>query len=95
MSHGLVEAPRKGMALHVKVLIGFALGGIVGLMVNEFGFGDAAGIQLFTTYLAKPFGQIFLNLLFMLVVPLMFSALVLGVAELGDIAAWAGWAGRR
>jgi DAACS family dicarboxylate/amino acid:cation (Na+ or H+) symporter len=38
------------------------------------------------TYLAKPFGQIFLNLLFMLVIPLMFSALVLGVAELGDIA---------
>jgi DAACS family dicarboxylate/amino acid:cation (Na+ or H+) symporter len=38
------------------------------------------------TWVAKPFGQIFLNLLFMLVVPLMFSALVLGVAELGDIA---------
>src|SRR5690606_26882680 len=29
---------------------------------------------------------IFLNLLFMMVVPLIFSALVLGVAELGDIA---------
>lgn len=86
MSHGLIDAPRKGMALHVKVLVGFALGGLVGLLVNEFGFGDAAGIQFFTTYLAKPFGQIFLNLLFMLVVPLMFSALVLGVAELGDIA---------
>ena len=28
----------------------------------------------------------FLTLLFMLVVPLMFSALVLGVSELGDIA---------
>ena len=37
-------------------------------------------------YATKPFGQVFLNLLFMLVVPLMFSALVLGVAELGDIA---------
>jgi Na+/H+-dicarboxylate symporter len=86
MSHGWVEAPRKGMALHVKVLIGFALGGVVGLSVNEFGYGDAQGIAFFTTYLAKPFGQIFLNLLFMLVVPLMFSALVLGVAELGDIA---------
>ena len=37
-------------------------------------------------YAARPFGTVFLNLLFMMVVPLIFSALVLGVAELGDIA---------
>jgi len=43
-------------------------------------------VQSLIAYVAKPFGQVFLNLLFMLVVPLMFSALVLGVAELGDIA---------
>ena len=35
-------------------------------------------------YVAAPVGQIFLRLLFMLVLPLMFSALVLGVAEMGD-----------
>src|SRR4029077_2027325 len=37
-------------------------------------------------YIARPGGQLFLSLLFMLVLPLMFSALVLGVSELGDIA---------
>ena len=86
MSHGLIEAPRKGMALHIKVLIGFALGGLLGLLVNEMGWSGTDFVTTLTTYFLKPFGQIFLNLLFMLVVPLMFSALVLGVGELGDIA---------
>jgi len=78
-------AERKGLALHFKVLIGFVLGAAIGLLVHFQG-ADAAWVQAVITYAAKPFGQIFLNLLFMLVVPLMFSALVLGVAELGDIA---------
>ena len=75
----------KGLALHYKVLIGFVLGTLLGLAVHAF-VGDAPWVQYLMTYATRPFGQIFLNLLFMLVVPLMFSALVLGVAELGDIA---------
>lgn len=78
-------APSKGMALHFKVLIGFVLGTLLGLAVHATA-ADAGWVQSVITYATKPFGQIFLNLLFMLVVPLMFSALVLGVAELGDIA---------
>lgn len=35
-------------------------------------------------HLAEPLGQLFLRLLFMLVVPLVFSALVLGVVGIGD-----------
>ncbi|RZA13717.1 MAG: dicarboxylate/amino acid:cation symporter, partial [Lysobacteraceae bacterium] len=77
--------PPKGMALHFKVLIGFLLGTVLGLLVHALAL-DAAWVQGVIDYVTKPFGQIFLNLLFMLVVPLMFSALVLGVAELGDIA---------
>jgi DAACS family dicarboxylate/amino acid:cation (Na+ or H+) symporter len=78
-------ATRKGLPLHFKVLIGFVLGAAIGLLVH-FQAADAAWVQNAIAYAAKPFGQVFLNLLFMLVVPLMFSALVLGVAELGDIA---------
>ncbi|TBR14174.1 MAG: dicarboxylate/amino acid:cation symporter [Lysobacter sp.] len=76
---------RTALPLHIKVLLGFVLGTIVGLVVHFYA-ADAAWVQTVIAYVAKPFGQIFLNLLFMLVVPLMFSALVLGVAELGDIA---------
>jgi DAACS family dicarboxylate/amino acid:cation (Na+ or H+) symporter len=35
--------------------------------------------------IANPIGQIFLRLLFMLVIPLVVSALILGVSELGDV----------
>ncbi len=76
---------QKGWPLHLKVLIGFVLGAALGLVVHVSA-PDASWVHAVITYAAKPFGQIFLNLLFMLVVPLMFSALVLGVAELGDIA---------
>jgi DAACS family dicarboxylate/amino acid:cation (Na+ or H+) symporter len=75
-----------GLPLHLKVLIGFTLGGLLGLLVNHYGLDQSPAVVAVTSYVAKPFGQIFLNLLFMLVIPLMFSALVLGVAELGDIA---------
>lgn len=78
--------PAKGLPLHYKVLIGFVLGTLLGLAAHAYAT-DAAWIHGLIDYATKPFGQIFLNLLFMLVVPLIFSALVLGVAELGDIAA--------
>lgn len=78
--------PAKGLPLHYKVLIGFMLGTLLGLAAHAYAT-DAAWLHGFIDYVTKPFGQIFLNLLFMLVVPLIFSALVLGVAELGDIAA--------
>ena len=83
--HATPPVPRKGLPLHLKVLIGFVLGAAIGLAVH-FQATDAGWVQSLIAYVAKPFGQVFLNLLFMLVVPLMFSALVLGVAELGDIA---------
>jgi Na+/H+-dicarboxylate symporter len=77
---------RRGLPLHVKVMIGFVLGAVIGLLINENGLQGTDAVKWVSTYLTGPFGNIFLNLLFMLVVPLMFSALVLGVAELGDIA---------
>ncbi len=77
--------PSKVMPLHIKMLIGFLLGTAVGLIAH-FMAPDAPITHGLVYYLATPIRTIFLNLLFMLVLPLMFSALVLGVAELGDIA---------
>jgi DAACS family dicarboxylate/amino acid:cation (Na+ or H+) symporter len=85
-SNAATASPSKGLPLHLKVLIGFVLGAMIGLLVHFYGLEETPFVTNLTDYLTKPFGQIFLNLLFMLVVPLMFSALVLGVAELGDIA---------
>ena len=76
---------RKRLPLHVRVLLGFVLGALLGLAAHVYAV-DAPMTHAVIVYGTKPLGQIFLNLLFMLVIPLMFSALVLGVAELGDIA---------
>lgn len=81
-----IAPARRGLPLHIKVMIGFVLGAVIGLLINENGLQGTEAVRLVSTYVTGPFGTIFLNLLFMLVVPLMFSALVLGVAELGDIA---------
>ncbi|MCD2316407.1 dicarboxylate/amino acid:cation symporter [Sphingomonas sp. IC-11] len=72
--------------LHLQMLAGFAIGLIGGLIV-KLTAGDAGWVEDITTYVTGPIGQIFLRLLFMLVIPLLFAALVTGVAEMGDIAA--------
>jgi DAACS family dicarboxylate/amino acid:cation (Na+ or H+) symporter len=67
------------------VLFGFVIGTVAGIDGHACA-GDVAAINILVDFVAKPVGQLFLNLLFMLVLPLMFSALVLGVAERGDVA---------
>jgi DAACS family dicarboxylate/amino acid:cation (Na+ or H+) symporter len=71
------------MPLHTRMLIGFVAGASLGLLANVF-FADASWLDATVRYVADPVGQVFLRLLFMLVVPLVFSALVLGVVEIGD-----------
>lgn len=67
------------------MLLGFAIGLGAGLIVNATA-GDAAWVAALTRNVTAPFGQLFLRLLFMLVIPLLFAALVTGVAEMGDVA---------
>ena len=82
----------KGTALHTKMLIGFLVGAVAGGLAYEFGHAIAADgtktvlpwLQTTLTWVTQPVGSIFLNLLFMLVLPLVFSALILGVVEIGD-----------
>jgi DAACS family dicarboxylate/amino acid:cation (Na+ or H+) symporter len=78
---------RKKLPLHWKMAIGFGLGLLLGLVVHATGGGDAEWVKTVTTYVTTPFSKIFLNLIFMLIVPLLFSALVVGIAEMGDIRA--------
>jgi DAACS family dicarboxylate/amino acid:cation (Na+ or H+) symporter len=69
--------------LHTRMLVGFVVGAGLGLLANYL-FADAAWLDATVRYVTDPVGQVFLRLLFMLVVPLVFSALVLGVVEIGD-----------
>ena len=82
----MTTTERKGIALQWQMLIGFLIGLTFGLIANATS-SDAAWVEWLTTYVTGPIGQIFLRLIFMLVIPLLFSALVVGIAEMGDIGA--------
>lgn len=63
------------------MLVAIVAGSAAGLLANAFGAG-APWLEWILANLAQPIGQIFLRLLFMLVVPVLFAALVVGVASL-------------
>ncbi|MBO9500743.1 dicarboxylate/amino acid:cation symporter [Brevundimonas sp. A19_0] len=72
---------RGGVPLYLWMLLGFAVGLGGGLFVNLNGLVVDPRVM----ELIQAVGQIFLRLLFMLVIPLLFSALAVGVAEMGDL----------
>lgn len=73
------------MPLHSKILLGLALGAVAGVAAN-LGLGPGhwlvAGLD---RYLAGPVGQVFLRMLSMVVMPLVFASIALGVAGVGDV----------
>jgi DAACS family dicarboxylate/amino acid:cation (Na+ or H+) symporter len=75
----------KGLALHTKILIGLLVGIIGGIVVNRGLGGDNPNLIWFIKNFTEPIGQLFLNLLLMIVVPLVLSSLIVGVAGIGDI----------
>lgn len=68
------------MNAHLRLGLGVGLGAGLGLACNAL--PDNAVVDAAVQYVAQPLGRIFIRLLFMLVIPLMFSALVIGVSEL-------------
>lgn len=75
---------RRGLALQTQMLVGFTVGLALGLLAFVLAPG-APWVEWVTTYVTGPVGQVFLRLLFMLVIPLLFSALVIGIAEMGEM----------
>lgn len=78
------DTPRRGMPLHTRIMIGLFIGAAAGVTANILWKGDPA-LVWFTDNIAYTVGQIFLRMLFMVVVPLVFTSLALGVASLGDV----------
>ena len=74
------------MPLHTRVLIGAVTGAVGGVIAFSM-FQGTPALEFFNHNIAQPVGKIFLRLLFMLVIPLIVSALALGVAGLGDMRA--------
>jgi Na+/H+-dicarboxylate symporter len=70
--------------LHTRMLVGGAAGAGAGVAAF-LAFGQDPRLEAFVRYVTQPVGQVFLRLLFRLVIPLIFSGLALGVAGLGDL----------
>lgn len=91
--------PRR-IPLHTKILIGLVIGVTLGLTANWLGSqpivegvvnpndenanGVHDRVEWVALNIADPVGKIFLRLMFMVVLPLVFSALSLAVVEIGD-----------
>jgi DAACS family dicarboxylate/amino acid:cation (Na+ or H+) symporter len=75
----------KGMPLHTRILIGLAVGVAAGLAANVALGGAHPAIGWIVANITEPVGTLFLRLLLLIVVPLVFSSLVVGVAEVGDV----------
>jgi Na+/H+-dicarboxylate symporter len=69
------------LKLATKIIIGLIVGAIVGLILNLV---SPDLFKTLNTFLFTPLGKIFLNLINMLVVPIVFFSITLGVAGLGD-----------
>jgi DAACS family dicarboxylate/amino acid:cation (Na+ or H+) symporter len=81
------------MSLPTKILIGLVVGAVTGAALN-LAFAPALGaaksdayvtVEWWADQIVKPFGDLFLSLLFMVVVPVVFCSLYLGVAGLGSV----------
>lgn len=62
------------LKLHTQILLGLVLGAVAGVIV-----GPSIGV-------IKPIGDAFIKLITMIVVPLVFASILVGVASLGDLA---------
>ena len=70
----------KKLALHWKILLGMAMGVLVAILLIQFPFGKSFALNWI-----KPFGNIFINALKVIAVPLILASLIKGVTDLKDI----------
>lgn len=70
----------KKLALHWQILLGMAAGVLFALLLSNFAWGPE-----FIGDWIKPFGNIFINALKLIAVPLILASLVKGISDLKDI----------
>jgi len=80
-----------------RILIGLVLGAVAGAIVLALGTQIPAlleGARWFATTICDPLGQVFLRMLFFVVIPLVFASLANGVVQLGELSHLGPLAGR-
>ena len=81
------DTPRAGkVSLHTIILAAFAFGAAAGLVANRLVASELLEperLEWLISNVTEPVGRIFLNLLFMVVVPIVFCSIALGVSQLG------------
>ncbi|MGV7106304.1 dicarboxylate/amino acid:cation symporter [Flavobacterium sp. U410] len=79
----------KRLALHWQILLGMILGVLFAIVLIQFDWGKDIIIDW-----VKPFGNIFINLLKLIAVPLILASLIKGVSDLKDISKLSKMGGR-
>jgi proton glutamate symport protein len=88
----MAESPRRPLALHWKILIGMALGILVGLVLNEHGGritgSESSAVRTIAGAVVsvnKFLGDLFVSCLRFVAVPIVLFSLIAGAAGLGDL----------
>lgn len=79
----------KRLALHWQILLGMILGVLFAIVLIQFDWGKDIIVDWI-----KPFGNIFINLLKLIAVPLILASLIKGVSDLKDISKLSKMGGR-
>ena len=83
-----MSTPRNSDRLATRILIGLIIGIILGVGARWLAGGSPMfqdKLKWFAEQVCDPLGQVFLRLLFFVVVPLVFASLALGVVQLGRL----------
>src|SRR5690606_3449067 len=79
----------KKLALHWHIMLGMVVGVLFALIMTRFVWGPQ-----FVTDWIKPFGNIFINALKLIAVPLILASLIKGISDLKDISKLSKMGGR-
>src|SRR5215213_8267788 len=78
---------KRTSTLHGRIMWAMIIGvafGFLGRYIASQNAGSAENVAFFAERIATPIGKIFIRMIVMVVVPLVMSALILGVVEIGD-----------
>ncbi|HET6528106.1 MAG TPA: dicarboxylate/amino acid:cation symporter [Balneolaceae bacterium] len=74
-----------GMELHTKIITGLIVGLIAGLICSLTLGPQNSNLNWVIENITQPLGQVWLRLLLMIVIPLILSAIIIGIAGMGNV----------